>query len=53
LHLQTERRRVLADNRGREKARHVKDVLVSKPHIEFAAVGGEGADTALLVLIVN
>jgi hypothetical protein len=39
LHLQAERRRVLADNLGRKKARHVKDVLVSKPVIEFAASG--------------
>src|SRR2546428_5726735 len=53
LHLQSERLRVLAHDRSGKKAGDVKDVLVAKLLVQFAAVGGQSADTALLVLIVN
>src|SRR6266545_3168646 len=53
LHLQAKRLRVLPDDGGGKKARHVEHVFVAKGLVQFAAIGGESTDATPLVLIVD
>jgi hypothetical protein len=53
LHLQAEGCRVLADDGGGEEVRYVVNVLVLECFIELIAGGGQGADAALPVLVVD
>lgn len=51
--LQAKGLRVLADDGGGEEARDIENAFAAKRLVEFDAISVQGADAALLVLIVD